>query len=335
MSTVTLSLHDAEVLAVKALMACGTSEANARSVARALVAADADGLASHGLSRVPAYAAQAKSGKVDGKAVPDLQAAGSAALRIDARDGFAYPALDLAVAEAIARTPQTGVLAIGIAQSHHFGAAGYHVERLAAAGLIGLAFSNSPAAMAPWGGTTPILGTNPIAFACPAEAGQPPLVVDLSLSEVARGKIMVAAQKGEAIPTGWALDAAGQPTTDAKAALAGSMLPMGGAKGAALALVVEILSAALTGSNFGHEAGSFFTADGPKPRIGQLLLAFNPGPLSGGAFSSRIATLLHTILDQDGTRLPGARRLANRAKAARDGVSLPAALHQEIAALAG
>src|SRR5690606_19350669 len=117
----------------------------------------------------------------------------------------------------------------------------YHVERLAERGLAGFAFGNSPAAIAPWGGKTGVFGTNPIAFAAPRKDG-PPLVVDLSLSRVARGKIMVASQTGEPIPEGWALDADGRPTTDPKAALAGTMVPIGEAKGAALALVVEILA---------------------------------------------------------------------------------------------
>lgn len=335
MSAVTLTLTDAHDLVVRALVRSGTGPENAAAVARALVAAEADGLASHGLSRVPAYAAQAASGKVDGQAVPRLIPAGSAAVRIEAADGFAYPALEIAVAELIRLTPDAGVAAAAIAGSHHFGAAGYHVEALAAQGLVGLAFSNSPAAIAPAGGRSALYGTNPIAFAAPRGPGQPPLVIDLSLSVAARGKIMVAAQRGEPIPGDWALNAEGRPTTDAKAALAGTMLPIGGAKGAALALMVEVLTAGLTGSSIGHEAGSFFTADGPKPRIGQLLLAFNPGPLSGGGFAERMETLVGAILGQEGTRLPGERRLALRAKAAAQGVTLPAALHGEILALAG
>jgi (2R)-3-sulfolactate dehydrogenase (NADP+) len=171
-------------------------------------------------------------------------------------------------------------------------------------------------------------------MAAPQGAGKPPLVIDLSLSVAARGKIMVAAQKGEPIPGDWALDAEGQPTTDAKAALAGTMLPIGGAKGSALALMVEVLTASLTGSSIGHEAGSFFTADGVKPRIGQLVLAFAPDPLSGGHFAERMATLAAAILDQPGTRLPGERRLALREKAAKEGITLPAALLDELKALA-
>ncbi|MFD2262506.1 Ldh family oxidoreductase [Lacibacterium aquatile] len=329
-----LSLKEAHELAVAVLVKAGTSPANAAAVARALVAAEADGLASHGMSRLPAYAAQVRSGKVDGQAAPTSTHTGTAAVRIDAADGFAFPALELAVEELAALTPITGVSVAAIAASHHFGAAGYHVEALANRGLVALAFSNSPAAIAPAGGRSAIFGTNPIAMGAPMGAGKPPLVIDLSLSVAARGKIMVAAQRGEAIPGDWALDAEGQPTTDAKAALAGTMLPIGGAKGAALAFVVEVLTASLTGSSIGHEAGSFFTAGGVKPRIGQLVLAFAPGPLSGGHFPERMAAMAAAILGQQGTRLPGERRLALREKATLDGVNIPTALLEELRGLA-
>lgn len=321
-----ISLADLTDLASAVLERAGTAPAAARSVAAALVAADADGLASHGVSRLPAYADQVASGKVAGHAVPQVERVGAAALRVDAADGFAFPAVDSAIAEALAMLPTAGVVTAAIANSHHFGAAGYAVERIAAKGAIGLAFSNSPGAIAPWGGSKPLFGTNPIAFACPRAGDQPPLVIDLSLSLVARGKVMVAAQKGEAIPEGWALDAEGHPTTDAKAALAGTMLPMGGAKGAALVLMVELLTAALTGSNAGFEASSFFTADGPPPRIGQLLVLINPGPLSANRFAERVETILAAMLTEPGVRLPGSRRLSLRAKAEAEGVTIPPAL---------
>ena len=160
-------------------------------------------------------------------------------------------------------------------------------------------------------------------------------MVDLSLSKVARGRIMVAAHRGEAIPEGWALDAAGRPTTDARAALdGGAMLPMGDAKGAALVLMVEVLATALTGSRFGFEAGSFFTAEGPPPRVGQLLLALNPAAMSGADFFERVDALTAAILAQPGTRLPGLRRFELRRRAERDGLAVPEALHRDLVARA-
>jgi (2R)-3-sulfolactate dehydrogenase (NADP+) len=332
MSTVTLGLADAELLAKKILARHGTSEANAECVARALVAAEADGQKGHGLSRLPSYAAQAASGKVDGQAVPTLEQGARAALRIDARNGFAFPALAMAVDRLSSLAAETGIAAAGVHRSHHFGQAGYHVEQLAARGLIGLVFGNSPRAIAPWGGSQGVFGTNPIAFAAPRRT-RPALVIDLSLSKVARGKIMVAAKQGEPIPEGWALDRNGNPTTDAEAAMQGTMLPMGDAKGAALVLMVEILAAALTGARFGFEASSFFTAEGEPPAVGQFLVAIDPRAFSGDAFAQRLETLIGAILEQQGTRLPGARRLGLRAESARNGLVVPAALYDELKAL--
>lgn len=330
-----LTLAEAEALATRSLIAGNTSPDNARDVARALVAAEADGQAGHGLSRVAAYADQAKAGKVNGHAVPKLMERGSAALVVDACDGFAYPAIALGLPRAGGMARHAGVVGMAVTNSHHFGMAGFHVEGPASRGLVALAFGNSPAAIAPWGGRRGLFGTNPIAFACPRERGAPPLVIDLSLSKVARGKIMVAAQRGEAIPEGWALDAEGKPTTDAKAALEGTMVPMGDAKGAALVLMVEILAAALTGANFGYEASSFFDDKGGPPRVGQFFLLIDPSKFAGDGFGGRVEALARTILAEPGTRLPGDRRLKLRAKARADGIEVPDALLADLAKRAG
>lgn len=301
-------------------------------MAAALVAADADGIPSHGVFRLPLYADQARSGKVDGRAVPSVVHTSPAAISVDAADGFSYPAIELGLGRALGAARAAGLVGVAVRRSHHFGAAGYHVERLAGQGLIGLAFSNSPAGLAPWGGRRPLFGTNPIAFACPRLAA-PPLVVDLSLSKVARGRIVVAAERGEAIPEGWATDLEGRPTTDAKAALGGAMLPMGDAKGAALALMVEILCAALAGGSYGFEAGSFFTPDGPRPRIGQFFLVIDPAAFAED-FGERLEILLTAMSADPGVRLPGARRLGNRERARAEGVALPDALLADLEARA-
>ncbi|HZB92241.1 MAG TPA: Ldh family oxidoreductase [Stellaceae bacterium] len=316
-------------LARQALIAAGTSPANAEAVADALIAAELDGIPSHGLSRLPFYAEQVRSGKVDGRAEPVLSRPAPAVLRVDARSGFAFPAIARGLDAAEAALPETGAMALAIANSHHCGMLGHAVEGCAARGLFALAFANTPAAIAPAGGSRGLFGTNPIAFACPRRAG-PPLVIDLSMSVVARGKIMLAAAKGEAIPAGWALDAAGEPTTDAKAALGGTMAPIGGAKGAALALIVELLAAALTRSHFGYEASSFFDAEGPPPRVGQFFLLLDPVPFGGDAVLARVEALLSAMLAEEGVRLPGARRQESRARLARDGIALPAALLREL-----
>ena len=331
---ITLSLAEAEALANAALTASRTSPANAMPTARALVAAEADGQKGHGLSRIPSYAAQAKARKVDGFATPSLLKTAPGALVIDAAHGFAYPAIDLALQALAPLAKEAGIAVAAIRRSHHFGQAGAHAERLAREGMIALIFGNSPKAMPFWGGRSPMLGTNPIAFACPLPAGDP-LVIDLAMSVVARGKIMMAEQKGEAIPEGWALDADGRPTTDAAAAMKGAMLPIGGAKGSALALMVEILAAALTGSAFGWEASSLFDDKGEAPNLGHTLIAIDPEQLSGGMFMTRMAVLLRAMDAEDGVRQPGLTRLQNRAVAAEHGLSIPENLVAQIRALAG
>jgi (2R)-3-sulfolactate dehydrogenase (NADP+) len=307
-----------------------TSEANAICVARALVAAEADGLKGHGLSRVASYAAQAKIGKIDGLAVPRLDRPRPGVAAIDAANGFAYPAIEVALAALPAMAREAGVATAAIRRSHHCGAAGHPVERLASQGLVALMFANTPAAIAPWGGAKAVFGTNPIAFACPLP-DRAPLVVDLALSKVARGNILAAKQKGEKIPRGWALDAQGEPTTDPDAALAGTMLPLGDAKGTPLALMVELLAAGLTGANFAAEASSFLDDKGPPPGTGQLIIAFDPTAFGGSG--EHWARLIASIEAQAGTRLPGSRRLAARRKAASDGLSLGDTLIRDIEAL--
>jgi (2R)-3-sulfolactate dehydrogenase (NADP+) len=326
----TLTLGEAESLVARALIRCRTSEPNAICVARALVAAEADGLKGHGLSRTPSYAGQAKVGKVDGFAVPKVERPRPGAAAIDAAHGFAYPAIDAALAVLPAMAREVGVASAAIRRSHHCGAAGHPVERLAAQGLIALMFANTPAAIAPWGGAKAVFGTNPVAFACPLP-GREPLVVDLALSKVARGNILAAKQKGEKIPRGWALDAQGEPTTDPDAALAGTMLPLGDAKGTPLLLMVELLAAGLTGANFAADASSFLDDKGPPPGTGQLIIAFEPAAFGGSG--EHVATLIAAIEAQAGTRLPGSRRLAARRKAASDGLVLSDALLSDIEAL--
>jgi (2R)-3-sulfolactate dehydrogenase (NADP+) len=324
-----LSLEELHEIGVKIFSQSNTSPEVSEIVAGALTAAQADGQAGHGASRIPSYADQAKSGKVDGHAIPELTQTAAAAVRIDAKSGFAYPAITMGIDFVADLVEDTGVVALAVGHSHHSGAAGLHVERAARKGLIALSFGNTPAAIAPWGGNKALYGTNPIAFACP-RAGADPLVVDLSMSKVARGKILVASQSGDPIPDDWAVDADGNPTTDAKEALSGTMLPMGDAKGAALIMVVEILAATLTGSQYGFEASSFFEGEGPSPHVGQFFFLAKPGDLGGGAFADRLEVLLSAVNDQPGTRLPGDRRYDLRRKAEADGVDIPDKLHADL-----
>jgi (2R)-3-sulfolactate dehydrogenase (NADP+) len=330
---VRLSLAEAEALALEALLASRTSAGNAAPTARALVAAEADGQGGHGLSRVPSYALQSRAGKVNGFATPRVEQVAGAALRVDGGFGFAYPAIDAAIEALAPLAREQGIAVAAMHRSHHFGQAGAHAERLAERGLVALVLGNSPKAMAFWGGHKAMLGTNPLAFAAPLPGGAAPLVIDLALSVAARGKIVAAEKAGKPIPAGWAVDADGNPTTDPKAALAGTLLPIGGAKGGALALMIEIFAAAITGSAFGWEASSFFDDKGGPPNMGHVLIAIDAGRLSAGAFDARMAALLGAMAAEPGARLPGTRRLTNRTRAAADGVAIPPALLAEIRAL--
>ena len=320
-----ITLLEARTLVAAALRAAGANAVMADATARALVLAEAQGLGSHGLSRVGQYSTQLRNGRVNGAAMPVVLAGRGGAARVDAQEGLAFAACDLAVAEAIRRAQEFGVSVVGVTHSHHAGVIVDHLRAVAEAGMVGLGFANSPAAMPAAGGKHPIFGTNPVAAVFPRR-GQDPLMIDLSLSEVARGKVMVAAKKGEAIPLGWALDADGQATTDAQAALAGSMLPIGAAsstKGAMLALVVELLVTALIGGRYGFEASSFFVDEGNRPGIGQAFIVIDPGALAGSdSFFDRIEVLLTEMQRDDGVRLPGARREALRRRAEAEGLEV-------------
>jgi (2R)-3-sulfolactate dehydrogenase (NADP+) len=321
-----VTLDALEALSVRALTRAGAHAEMAVTTARALVYAEARGLASHGVSRVPQYAAHLANGRADGSAQPAILRAKGGAVLIDARCGLAFPACALGIAESIARAREFGVAFAAVTSSHHFGAAAYHLEPVGAAQMVGLAMTNSPAAMAAPGGRRPLFGTNPIAAIFPRRAA-PALVIDLSLSEVARGKLMVAAKEGKTIPSGWALDRDGQPTTDPRAGLEGTMLPMGGTKGAMLALIVELMVTALSGAALGFEASSFFVDDGNQPRIGHAFLIVDPGALGGlDVYLARIEALIAEMTSDPDVRLPGQRRqvLADQAKV--QGVVIPDAL---------
>lgn len=332
MSTTRLSLPETHDLIVAALSRSRTSAKNAASVAAALVAAEAAGQSGHGLRRVVSYCAQAASGKVDGFAVPDLQRTAPGALGVDAGHGFAYPALDAVTGALPDIAREQGVALATIVRSHHCGVMGTLVEKFADAGLIALMLANTPGGIAPWGGKAPLFGTNPIAFAAPLSRDRP-VVIDLSLSKVARGKIMAAKQKGEPIPQGWACDREGNPTTDAVEALAGTMVPIGDAKGTALALMVEMLAAGLGGANFAYRATSFFDADGAPSGTGQFILAIDPARIGGKGASERFAALAARVAGDPGARLPGRRRQALQAEAQSHGIAADSALIAEIEAI--
>ncbi len=251
-------------LAKQALLNAGAHEAMAESTAQHLVRAEEQGLPTHGMSRVPFYCSMLRNGRADGRAKPSMAAEKAAVCLIDNADGLPYESAAWAIEEVIQRARRNGIGFAGIRNSAHVGVLGIHLLKVAQAGMVGVAFTNSPAAIPAWGGKKALFGTDPVAFAFPRQ-GAEPIVVDLALTTVTRGKIMVAMQKGEKIPEGWALDRHGKPTTDPKAAIEqGSLFPIGGIKGAMLALAFELVCAALTGAAIGLEADSFFSESGNK-----------------------------------------------------------------------
>ena len=310
-------------LATAALARAGASAAMAQSTARCLVAADAQGLPTHGVARVPNYCIHLRTGRVDGKAVARVARDAGGAVMIDAADGLAFPAIDLAVAECIGRARHHGVAFAGVANSHHSGALGILLEPIAAAGMAGLAFSNAAAAIVPAGGRHPVFGTNPVAAIFPRRDGEP-LVVDLSLTQVTRGEIMLRQKRGEAIPAGWGCDAEGNPTTDAdRILLGGSLNAVGGTKGTMLALAVELLCCAVVGGTLSHRIRGLAADEGPPLRTGQAFLAIDPAALAGrDTYLERVETLAAEMLKDEGVRLPGARRVALRREAGARGVEV-------------
>ena len=326
-------LSELNRLADRALRGAGASETMAAAAAAALIDAEASGIPTHGVARLPLYCGHLRAGRARGSARPVVARAQAACCLIDAGGGLAYEAISLAAREAIARAREYGIAFAGVTNSHHAGAMGYHLAPIAAAGCVGFGFTNSPAAINAWGGKRALFGTNPVA-ACFPRADAPPLLIDLSLTEVVRGKIMLYADQGKPIPLGWALDRDGNPTTDAKAALTGSLAPIGGVKGAMLALAVELLSCALTGAAFGFENDSYFEPGG-QPRIGHALLAIDPAAVAGReTYLARVEALIAAMLDDASVRLPGMRRELAAAKARVEGASIPDTLYAQLVELA-
>ena len=318
-------------LACTALERAGANPAMAEASARHLVAAEEQGLPTHGMSRVPFYCGMLRNGRADGAATPRLAAERAAACLIDNRDGLPYVSAQWAVAEVVQRARRNGIAFAGITNSAHLGVLGIHLQAVAQAGLVGFGFTNSPAAIPAWGGKKPIFGTNPVAAAFPRRDAEP-VVIDLALTTVVRGRIMMAMRKGERIPEGWALDRNGKPTTDPEEAINhGSLFPIGGAKGAMLALMFELICASLTGSAIGPEADSFFSEQGNRPRIGQAFIAIDPSSLAGmDRYFERVETVVSTMLADPEVRLPGARRFAAEKSARAHGIEVPDELLAQI-----
>lgn len=331
---VTLSIAEATRLCLEALRATGLSEAQCRSVTRAMVEAQQDECQSHGLYRLLGCVHSVTCGQVNAAAEPVLTEISPVILRVDADRGFSTPALERGVERVLEMAAAQGMAALVINDCFHFSALWPEIEPLARRGFAALALTPSTACVAPAGGTQAVFGTNPVAFAWP-RPGRDPFVFDFATSATARGEIELHRRAGRPLPEDLALDPEGQPTTDPEAALRGAILTFGGHKGSALSAMVELLAGILIGDLLSLESSEADAGQGAAPRHGELLLVFDPAVFLGAALERNLAraeTLFDAILGQ-GSRLPSQRRYEARARSRRDGLRIPRALHRDILAL--
>lgn len=322
-SSVRLSLAEAETLCISAAKAAGASHETAAAIAKASVRAEAEGQPNVGLAHFLDYLDSLRHGRIDGKAEPRVSRPAEAIIVSDACRGAAHTGFDRAFGDLVARARRLGLCLFLQRNAFTCGALGHFAVRLAEAGLVGLAATNGPALLAGSGTTKPVFCTNPLAFAAPVE-GAAPLLIDQASSATAFVSIRQAAVSGEAIPAGWALDAEGQPTTDAQAALTGTLLAFGGARGANIALMVEVLSAGMAGSNWSLDAPRFESGS-ESPGSGLFVLAIAPD-LVDPEFSVRLAAHLERLSAGYGLHVPGLARTEAAGRARREGIAVAADL---------
>ncbi|MDN7577977.1 Ldh family oxidoreductase [Burkholderia orbicola] len=322
---VVLLLDEVHALALRVLTHHGMSDAHARAIANVITQGQRDECHSHGVYRLLVCVRSLRKGKVDPQAVPTLRRLSSSIVAVDAHRGFSLLSFE---------TGLPVLVEMAINHCYHFSALWPEVEAIAAEGLVGIAMNPSHSWVAPEGGREPVFGTNPIAFAWPRPGGEP-FVFDFATSAIARGDIELHAKQGKAIPPHWAIDADGQPTTDAKAALQGAMRTFGGHKGSALAAMVELLGGALIGDMTSRESMDFDEGVGATPCHGELVIAFDPKVFLGDDLDAGLARgerMFESIVAQ-GARLPSQRRFDARARSIANGVRIPKALYDEILTL--
>jgi len=319
---------------VSLLTAAGMREPDAATVAAVLVDTSLDGIDTHGISRLPIYISRLRNGRMNPRPNPAVERTAPAIAIVDGDNGLGQLVSVLAMETAIALAAETGAGFVTVRHSNHFGAASYYCKMAAKRGMIGAAFTNSPPGIPPWGGRKPYFGTNPIGFGFPGP--EQPVIIDLSTSVTARGRIIQAAKEGKPIPEGWAIDADGRPTTDAKAALAGAVLPMAGPKGYALALAVEILAGVASGSAIGSHVGWMYDDSLEPTNIGHAFLAIDIARLMPlPDFLSRMNEMISEIRavpkaeSVDKIYIPGERK-HETAVARQNGIPLPPALLAEL-----
>jgi len=332
--SVPMTLDEVLALARDCLSANGCDDNNANAVAATVTAAERDGAASHGLFRIPGYVASLRSGKVNGAAKPVVEKLAPAVVRADGNGGYAPLALEAGRGPLIDCTRSQGVGALALTNIHHFAALWIEVEAIAESNLVAFAFTAYKPALAPAGSTQPLFGTNPMAFGWP-RGDKPPMVFDQASAAMARGEIMIAARDGHALPAGVGVDNDGNPTTDPNAILdGGAILPFGGYKGSAIAMMVELLVAGLIGQDFSFEAALNDNNDGGPPRGGELVLAIDPAHFGDpDGWLRHAERFFERYNSLQGTRLPADRRYTNRAHNTKNGVSVRKDLRDKIVSL--
>ncbi len=313
-----ITLAEIEATTKSALQAHGATEGPAAAVAHAVAQAEAYGNRICGLYYVESYCQQLRSGRVKGDVVAEVSTPRPGTVKVDARFGFAQPAFaaGLPAALAAARTNGTATLAVG--HAHTCTSLGYFTEQIARAGMIGIGFTNASPIVAAPGGKTRVIGTNPIAFSVPDGQGGLAMQFDQSTTTVALGKITMAKAAGEAIPEGWAVDADGKPTTDPEAALAGSLVSMGGYKGWGFGLMAEILAAGMTGGVLSKDVKPLKAPEGMPHDLGQFYVLIDPG--TSPDFGTRLRALAEAASTDEGARMPG------QGRAPSDPVDVPEAV---------
>lgn len=332
---VSLSLGNIRELSESILLGHGFNQAHAQAISDVIYACQRDDCHSHGLYRLLMCVESIKSGRVDGHASPEVVDAAPSVVKANGNNGISLLACKAALPMLIEKTKQNGIAALAINQCYHFSALWPEVEQLSEAGLAAMAMVPSHAWVAPAGGSRGTLGTNPFAFSWPRQ-GKHPFTFDFATSEFARGEIELYRRAGKALPEGVAIDAKGQPTTDAEAAMAGAMLTFGGYKGSALSIMIELLAGPLIDDLTSKESMAFAQGKPEAPYHGEILIAFDPNLFSGGKGASnndRAERLFADIIDQ-GARLPSQRRYqAREHNLKQDAVTIPRALYEELLAL--
>jgi len=312
MSTTSLSLNEIYDLAKKTLLANGCDDENANILSDTIMRAERDGSHSHGLFRLPAYVAALKSKKVNGKARPEIKKISPSVIKVLGNNAFAPMVLKTGLPKLVKLAKETGVAVLAITNSHHMAALWPETEAIAEEGLVGFACTSYKPMVAPAGAKKALFGTNPISFAWP-RPGKTPVVYDMATAAMAMGEVMVAARDGHKVPLGTGLNKEGKETTDPKEITKGGvLLPFGGYKGSAIAMMVELLAGALIGETFSYETAAKDNNDGGPPSGGEFLLAISPEKIAGSNWDKHSNEFFDKMKTMDGLRLPGERRHKNR-----------------------